>query len=230
MYSLWNALRPTCARFLLVLAIGAPAIITENPYLDNPSRMSGLLDASENTTGCNTAFLSNFMPRTRSLLRCIHFTMCIAAVHASLVGFANSEPSWLHPLWHSGKTPRVAHSSCLTTGMYPLSRTFWVSAGSTVWFFVKVKFCGKGVDGLWVGLIKSFHPSYTPSSPPPLSQIQSVATGRDAIGSAAGAARGRRYFYMNGRGGRSRCPECPKPIPGWPGIPQVEKRADGGVY
>ena len=60
-------------------------------------------------------------------------------------------------------------------------------------------------------------------SPPPLSQIQSVATGRDAIGAAAGAARGRRYFYMNGRGGRSRCPEYPKTIPGWPGIPQVEK-------
>ena len=34
------------------------------------------------------------------------------------------------------------------------------------------------------------------ASPPPLSQIQGVATGLDVIASAAGAARGRRWFYM----------------------------------
>ena len=72
----------------------------------------------------------------------------------------------------------------------------------------------------------------TQDSTPPLSQIQGAATGRDAIGSAAGAARGRRYFYMDGRGGRSRCPECPKTIPVRPGmpIPQLAKCDEGGVY
>ena len=45
------------------------------------------------------------------------------------------------------------------------------------------------------------------SSPPPLSRIQSVATGRDAIGSAAGAARGRRCVYMDCRGGRGPRPK-----------------------
>ena len=68
------------------------------------------------------------------------------------------------------------------------------------------------------------------SSPPPLTQTQGVATGRGAIGAAAGAARGRRYFHVDGRGGRSltHCPEYPKTIPWWPSIPQVAKCAEGG--
>ena len=61
------------------------------------------------------------------------------------------------------------------------------------------------------------------TSPPPLSQMQGVATGRDVIASAAGAALGRRCFYMDGRGGRSRCPKYLNTIPGRPGIPQVGK-------
>ena len=44
-----------------------------------------------------------------------------------------------------------------------------------------------------------------------------VATGRDVIAAAAGAARGRRCVYMDGRGGRSPCPKYLKTtLSKWP--------------
>ena len=46
-----------------------------------------------------------------------------------------------------------------------------------------------------------------PGSPPPLSQIQGVATRRDVMATAAGAAWGRRCVYMDGHSGCSRRPK-----------------------
>ena len=68
------------------------------------------------------------------------------------------------------------------------------------------------------------------ASPPPLSQMQGAATRCDAIAAAAcaGAARGRRCVYMDGRGGRSPRPIYQNPMPRRPGIHQVAKLAGGG--
>ena len=64
------------------------------------------------------------------------------------------------------------------------------------------------------------------SSPPPLSQIQGVATGRDVIAAAAGAARA---LFLYGWPQRQRpSPGILKATPGRPGIHRVAKWAEGG--
>ena len=125
MYSLWKALKPTCASFLLVVAIGPPANMAAKPYLLNPSSGSGLLDASENMMGIIFPFDVNRSPCV--LWSCIHFSMCMPHFHACSDGLDSTCPNWLHPCWHSGNTPRVAQSSMPTSRRYPLACTIRAS-------------------------------------------------------------------------------------------------------
>ena len=68
--------------------------------------------------------------------------------------------------------------------------------------------------------------SITRISPPPLSQVQGVATGRNVMAAAAGArgAGPALFLYgicMDGRGGCSPRPKYLNIMPGRPGIPQA---------